>query len=131
MKSLEQFILEKEEEKADVPALNRGDIKFTIWQKPDKKVHWIDNNNDYQKIEYKLNDKEAGIKMQFLLGFKDGSWKLWVGKIGAVSYDDDPYCSFDTDTFRDAIIACLDKCEEIVKDVKENPDNWVQYYINL
>lgn len=127
MKSLEQFILEKEEE--NVPALQRSDIKFTIWKGPNQKAKWIENNDDYLKIEYILIDKELGIRIQFLLGFKDNSWHMWSGKIGTVSYDEDPMCSLETDKFADAIIKALDKCEETVKDIKENPDNWVQFYI--
>ena len=109
----------------------RGKIKFTIWQSPEKKLSWIENNKDYQKIECKYEEKEdanEGIKICFLLGFKDNSWKLWMGKIGVVTYSDDPYCSFDTQDFSEAMIKCLDKCEEIIQDIKDHPQNWVQFY---
>lgn len=126
MKSLYQYILEKESSKDNY--LERGDIKFTIWKTPDEKVHTLENNEDYQKIEYKLDDRNLGISIDFLLGFKDKSWRLWIGKIGSCSYDDDPYCSFDTEDFRQAIILCLDKVEEFIDKVKEEPDNYIQYY---
>ena len=54
MKTLNQFIKEAEESDADEQAkLNRrGNIKFTIWEEPDKKVKWLKSNDKYQKIEY-------------------------------------------------------------------------------
>lgn len=109
--------------------IRRGNIKFTIWEEPKKKVNWIKNNNQYQKIEYQYRDKEKHINIDFLLGFKDNSWRLWIGKIGAISYDDDPWCTFDTDNFSEGIVAALDKVEEFIDDVNENPDNWVQFYV--
>ena len=108
----------------------RGNIKFTIWKEPKKKVTWLDNNEDYQKIEYQYRDKDKKINIDFLLGFQENSWKLWIGKIGAITYDDDPWCSFDTDKFSEGIIAALDKVEEFIDDVEKNPDNWVQFYID-
>jgi hypothetical protein len=130
MKTLIQYIIESEEKDKD-KLTQRGKIKFTIWEEPDKKVKWIENNEKYQKIEYKLEDKEKGLSIDFLLGFKDGSWKLWIGKIGSCSYDDDPYCSFETDKFAEAIIAALDKVEEFLEQVEEDPQNYVQFYINM
>lgn len=128
MKSLRDYILE---EKDDVESgIQRGDIKFTIWKEPDKKVTMLDDNESFQKIEYKLEDKETGLSIDFLLGFQEGSWKLWIGKIGSCSYDDDPYCSFDTDNFKKAIVMCLDKVEEFVTQVKEDPENYVNFYIH-
>lgn len=128
MKSLRDYILE---EKDDVESgIQRGDIKFTIWKEPDKKVTMLDDNESFQKIEYKLEDKETGLSIDFLLGFQEGSWKLWIGKIGSCSYDDDPYCSFDTDNFKKAIVMCLDKVEEFVAQVKEDPENYVNFYIH-
>ena len=128
MKSLEDFI---KEEKDDVTSgIQRGDIKFTIWKEPEKKVTTLDDNEHFQKIEYKLNDKESGISIDFLLGFQENSWKLWIGKIGSCSYDDDPYCTFDTDNFKKAIVMCLDKVEEFIKQVKDDPENYVQFYIH-
>jgi len=132
MRSLAEYIssqiFEGEDEEKE-KTTRRGQIKFTIWEEPDKKVTWLDDNEKYQKIEYKLEDKDTGISIDFLLGFQDGSWKLWIGKIGSCSYDDDPYCSFDTDKFSEGIVAALDKVEEFLQKVKDEPDNYVQYYI--
>ena len=127
MKSLKDYI---KEEKQDITAsVSRGDIKFTIWKSPDQKVRWLHDNESYLKIEYKLEDKEDGLSIDFLLGFQDDSWKLWIGKIGAISYDDDPWVNLDCDNFKDAILKCLDYTEKFIKDVKANKDNWIQFYI--
>lgn len=128
MKSLKEYLLE---EKDDITAsTQRGDIKFTIWKAPDKKVKWLNDNESYQKIEYKLEDKENNLYIDFLLGYQEDSWKLWIGKIGSCSYDDDPYCTFETEKFAEAIVAALDKVEEFVEKVKEEPDNYIQFYKN-
>ena len=129
MKSLKVYLLE---EKNDITATtSRGDIKFTIWKAPDKKVKWLNDNESYLKIEYKLEDKEDGLYIDFLLGYQDNNWKLWIGKIGSCSYDDDPYCSFETKKFAEAIVAALDKVEEFVKKVKDEPENYIQFYKTL
>ena len=126
MKTLKEYLLE---EKNDITAsTSRGDIKFTIWKAPDKKVRWLNDNESYLKIEYKLEDKEEGLFIDFLLGFQEGSWKLWIGKIGSCSYDDDPYCSFETKKFAEGIVAALDKVEEFVEKVKEDPESYIQFY---
>ena len=88
-------------------------------------------NEKYQKIEYKYEDKKEGISIDFLLGFQENSWKLWIGKIGSCSYDDDPYCDLETDKFAEAIVKSLDKTEEFIKEVESDPQNWVQYYKNI
>lgn len=129
MKNIKQYILEATEgDEGKEKTTERGNIKFTIWEEPDKKVNWLEDNQKFQKIEYKHEDKKKKIFIDFLLGYQDEEWKLWVGKIGSLSYDDDPYCGFDTDDFSKAIVACLDKVQEFIADVEENPDNWVQYY---
>lgn len=129
MKSLKEYLLE---EKNDITAsTSRGDIKFTIWKAPDKKVRWLNNNESYLKIEYKLEDREEGLFIDFLLGYQEDSWKLWIGKIGSCSYDDDPYCSFETKKFAEAIVKALDKVEEFVAKVKDEPENYIQFYKTL
>lgn len=132
MKSLSQYIKEASEEKEEdkEKTTRRGNIKFIIWEEPDKKVNWLDNNQKYQKIEYKYENKDDQCFIDFLLGFKNESWRLWVGKIGSVSYDDDPYCDFETTKFAEAIVAALDKVEEFLDKVKEEPENYVQFYKN-
>lgn len=145
MKSIKQYILEAEEddenlentenseEKDEKKSTQRGNIKFVIWEEPDKKVPWLKDNEKYQKIEYKHEDKEKNIFIDFLLGFdkEENTFKLWIGKIGAVSYDDDPYCDFETDSFSTAIVKALDKVEEFIKDVEDEPENWIQYYKDI
>ena len=128
MKRLINYINEAEEDKKKIA--RRGNIKFTIWEEPDKKVTWLEDNQKYQKIEYKYEDKKEQCFIDFLLGFQDDSWKLWIGKIGSCSYDDDPYCSFDTKKFAEAIVAALDKVEEFLDKVKEDQENYVQLYKN-
>lgn len=128
MKDLVQYIREEAEK---TPSTERGKIKFTIWEEPDKKVKWIKDNNSFTKIEYKLEDREKNLYIDFLLGFKEGSWRLWIGKIGSVTYDDDPYCDFETDDFKYAIVDALDKVEEFVEMVEDDPQNYVQFYKNL
>lgn len=129
MKSLRDYLLE---EKNDITAsTSRGDIKFTIWKAPDKKVRWLNDNESYLKIEYKLEDKEEGLYIDFLLGYQEDSWKLWIGKIGSCSYDDDPYSSMETKKFSEAIVKALDKVEEFVQKVKDDPESYIQFYKTL
>lgn len=132
MKDLRQYILEAEVDDEE-KTTKRGKIKFTIWKSPDKKVTWLNDNEPYQKIEYKHEDKDKEIYIQFLLGYveDENTWKLWIGKIGAINYDDDPYCNLETDKFSKAIVKALDKVEEFLKDVEDDPQNWIQYYKNI
>ena len=118
----------EKKKKKDKPLVNKKDIKFTIWKSPDKKVKWIEENEEYLKIEYKFENQLEQIFIDFLLGFKDDSWKLWAGKMGSVSYDDDPYCSFETKKFADAIIKAIDKVVEVVTKVADEPLNYIQFY---
>lgn len=130
MKTLLQFLEEKKKDilSDEERTTARGNVKFTIWKSPDEKVKWLEDNEDYMKIEYKFEDKEKNIYIDFLLGFKNGSWKLWVGKIGSCAYDDDPYCDFETEKFAEAIVKALDKVEELLEKILEDPDDYVQYY---
>ncbi len=121
---------EDSDKPSDDELTRRANIKFTIWEEPKKKVDWLKSNTKYQKIEYQHVDKEKNIYIDFLLGFQDASWKLWIGKIGAITYGDDPWCDFETDNFKEAILAALDKVEEFIDDVEEDKDNWVQFYKN-
>lgn len=131
MISLANYIKEsiiKEEE--DKKTTQRGNIKYTIWISPEKRVNWLKDNEQYQKIEYKHEDKENSIFIDFLLGYvkEEDTWKLWIGKIGSLSYDDDPYIDLKTNKFAEAIVASLDKTEDFLKEVEDDPQNWVQYY---
>ena len=108
----------------------RDGIQFTIWQRPEKKIKWLENNDKYQKIEYKYEDVDKMIFIQFLLGYveEDKTWKMWIGKIGAASYDDDPYCKLDTEKFSEAILTACDKIEEFIEKVNKDPLNYIQFY---
>ena len=133
MKRLIDYILEADDKKEDnkekkqLP-IERKDIIFSVWESPDKKVQELKHNEAYQKIEYKLEDKKSGLSIDFLLGFKDKSWHLWVGKIGSCSYDDDPYKDLKTEDFKKAIITSLDIIEEFIEKVQEEPSDYVQFY---
>ena len=116
------------EPEIDPELKERAEIKFKIWKDGGELANWITDKDGYQKIEYVYKNKEKGITIDFLLGRKDGSWFVWAGKDGAVNYDDQPYKDLKTPYFRDAIMNSLDTIQELIKDVKENPDNWAQYY---
>lgn len=136
MKTLKDYIIEANDnnsEEQDESVNRRKDIMFTIWKEPDKKVKWLKDNEKYQKIEYKHEDKSRKMSMSFLLGYdkENNTWKLWVGKIGAITYDDDPLCSLETNKFSQAIIKGLDKIEEYIKKVEDDPSDWIQYYKDI
>lgn len=124
MISLKHYIIESYNSKL------RADVKFKIWKSPDNFVTSLKDDEDFQKIEYVYKDKKKGIVIDFLIGKKDGKWQLWVGKDGAVSYDDDPTYNLDEISFLPALSNAVDKVIEFIDDVKSDPDNWVQYYIN-
>lgn len=117
------------EPEIDPELKERAEIKFKIWKDGGERADWITDKDGYQKIEYVYKDKEKGITIDFLLGRKDGSWFVWAGKDGAVNYDDQPYKDLKTPYFKDAIMNSLDEIQGLIKDVKENPDNWAQYYV--
>lgn len=136
MKTLKDYIIEANDNNSkeqDESVNRRKDIMFTIWKEPDKKVKWLKDNEKYQKIEYKHEDKSRKMSMSFLLGYdkENDTWKLWVGKIGAITYDDDPLCSLETNKFSQAIIKGLDKIEEYIKKVEDDPSDWIQYYKDI
>lgn len=108
----------------------RADIKFKIWKSPDNFVTSLKDNEDYQKIEYVFKEKESGIVIDFLIGKKDGTWQLWIGKDGAVSYDDDPFYNLEEISFLPALSKAVDKVIDFIDEVKSDPNNWVQYYIH-
>lgn len=133
MKTITQYIFEKDSNKKndDKSLKLRSGIKFTIWKQPDQKVSWLKDNEKYQKIEYKHEDKKEHLSIDFLLGFIEDSWHLWIGKPGSCSYDDDPYFNFKTNKFSEAVIGAIDKIEEFINKVKDDKENYVQFYTNL
>ena len=131
MITLDSYIFEDDDKKDDDATKERSEIQFSIWQSDGKKLDGLKDNKGYQKIEYDYINKKDGIKICFLLGFNDNEWKLWVGKIGVCNYEDEPYKSLKTDKFYEAVVKSLDIIQEFIKMVKDDKDNWVQYYINL
>lgn len=152
MKKFSEYIYE-----GKLPTGVREKIKFTIWKEARKKITWLRDNNqsisqpdaeheEYQKIDYKYADDKKGVYMQFLIGREldeqaDSSdnkmWKLWVGKIGMVGYDEDPWCKLMIEKdgkerpcadFAEAVNAAVDKIMEILEDVYENPKDYIQFY---
>lgn len=139
MKKLKDYIYmninsiseEKDTTKPTQPPVPRTKVMFDIWEQPDKKVNWIKDNFSYTKIEYQYISDDGNIEIDFLLGFKDGTWRLWVGKIGAVDYSDESYCDLKCVKLQDAIMTAIDKIEEIIKKVKKDPKDYVMYYVHI
>lgn len=131
MKDIEQFIRESEEADNKI----RAKIIFTIWESPGVKVSKLASPKAYNKIECKYEENDDaydGIKVDFLLGLDDkGFWQLWAGKIGVVSYADDPYADTGESDFSRAVMVAVDKCVELIKQIKKEPNNWVQYYTGM
>lgn len=130
MISLVQYIKENEDKDAKI----RAGIVFTIWEAPDKKVRELKNNTSYQKIDCKYAenpDEDDGIKVEFLLGYKDNVWQLWAGKPGVVNYSDDSYAVLDETEFYKAVNKAVDKCVELINKIKDEPNNWVQFYVTI
>ena len=116
--------------KEDADAKQRSEIKFKIFTAPDKQVTDLKEGEKYLKIEYVYRDKKDGIEIDFLIGKKkeDGNWQLYIGKPGSAGYDDDPYKSLETKELSKAINTAVDKAIDLIKEVKKDKDNWVQFY---
>lgn len=119
-----------EEEDKSKEYVEKSDICFDIWQEVGVRTNWLKDNFSYNKIEYKFIDKKKGIEIDFLLGYRNGTWHLWIGKIGIINYELQPYVDLCTPIFSRAIILSLDKIQDFVKQVYTDKDNWVDYYIN-
>lgn len=124
MKTLLQYINEDNKD-----SKLRREVKFTIWNSDGKKVKWLNDNKSYQKIEYQYTTND--VEIQFMIGYDENSWKLWIGKIGAIIYNDEPYYSFETQNFSTCIINAIDKVIEIIKDIESNKKNWIQFYVHI
>lgn len=111
----------------------KRDVKFTIWTSTDEKTTSLKKGEKYLKIEYIYKDKEKGIIIDFLIGkdMKDKKWSLFAGKQGAVSYDDDALKDLKADNLKDAILNAIDEVVDFIKEVEDDKDNWVQFYINI
>lgn len=118
--------------KEDADAKRRADIKFKIYTAPDKQVDDLKKGEKYLKIEYIYKDKKKDIEIDFLIGKKtdEKNWSLYVGKVGSVSYDDDPYKSLKTEKLSKAINNAVEEVIDLIKEVEKDKDNWVQFYIH-
>ena len=118
--------------KEDADAKRRADIKFKIYTAPDKQVDDLKKGEKYLKIEYIYKDKKKDIEIDFLIGKKtdEKNWSLYVGKVGSVSYDDDPYKSLKTEKLSKAINNAVEEVIDLIKEVEKEKDNWVQFYIH-
>ena len=67
MKDLRQYILEAEGDEGEEKTTQRGKIKFVIWEEPEKKVPWLDNNEKYQKIMHKQDLYSYNRNTNFLI----------------------------------------------------------------
>ncbi len=111
----------------------KSDVKFTIWTSTDEKTTSLKKGEKYLKIEYIYKDKNKGIIIDFLIGkdMKNKKWSLFAGKQGAVSYDDDALKDLKADNLKDAILNAIDEIVNFIKEVEDDKDNWVQFYINI
>lgn len=132
MKKLSNFLLEEQDTTKDPKMDLIPDIKWTIWDSNQKRIYDVNAvNQNYNKIEYLYIDKKKNIKIQFLMGLLDNTWHIWVGKIGGTYYSDEPYCDLKTGNFKLAVIKSLDKVATFVLNVKNNPDNYQNYYLYI
>lgn len=120
----------------------RRAIKWDIWEEPGVKVNWLKDNRSYNKIQFTYKDTDRGIEICFLMGFTDNdntdgsesmpaSWKMWVGKSGAVSYADDHAWDLKTENFTEAVMKSLDIIADFVRTVEDNKNDYVAYYVHI
>lgn len=147
MKSLKDYILHLNEEVDTTKTAERDNelrraIKWDMWEEPSVKVNWLKDNYSYNKIQFTYKDTDKGIEICFLMGFTDNdnadaegtlnaSWKIWVGKAGAVSYADDYTWDLKTDNLSDAIMKSLDTIIDFVHTVEDNKNDYVAYYVHI
>lgn len=128
----ESQALGQEGAKEDAKNKERSNVKFKIFTEPDKQVTDLKKGEKYLKIEYVYKDKKEGIEIDFLIGRpkEEDDWQLYIGKIGSVSYDDDPYRSLKTKELSEAINIAVDEALKLIEEVKKDKENWVQFYIH-
>lgn len=125
MRSILQYLVEKsDEESLDF----KKDIVFSIWESPGKKVQHLEGNTKYQKIEYKFINYKKNLYIDFLLGYKNDSWQLWIGRIGGCYYSDSPYKNLKTSNFDEAVIKAVDEINDFIIQACQNPYDFIQYY---
>ena len=129
MKGLKEFIQIFEDEQQESAKI-RSQLKFVIYREDGKVLDYLNDEEPFQKIVCNYYDDDKGIEIEFLIGRHDGFWKLWAGKPGVVNYSDDPYKDLETKSFTDALNKSVDEAEKFINKVMDEPENWVQFYVN-
>lgn len=117
----------------------RAAIKWDMWEEPSVKVNWLKDNYSYNKIQFIYRNTDKGIEICFLMGFTENdstdvlpaSWKMWVGKTGAVSYAEDWSWDLKTDDLKEAIMKSLDVIVDFIRTVEGDKYNYVAYYVHM
>lgn len=132
-------------EEADKSATDNADrelraaIKWDMWEEPSVKVNWLKDNYSYNKIQFIYRDTDKNIEICFLMGFTENdstdklpsSWKIWVGKTGAVSYAEDWSWNLKTDDLKEAIMKSLDVIVDFIRTVEDDKRDYVAYYVHI
>ena len=117
----------------------RAAIKWDMWEEPSVKVNWLKDNYSYNKIQFIYRDTDKGIEICFLMGFTENdstdklpsSWKMWVGKTGAVSYGEEWSWDLKTEDLKEAIMKSLDVIVGFIRAVEGDKRNYVAYYVHI
>lgn len=152
-KSLKEYvssyksILKEEEDKSaqkEADEKLKSAIKWDMWESPSVKTNWLKDNFSYNKIQFVYRDTDKGIEVCFLMGYtkndneydnRDGelpySWKIWVGKVGAISYGEDWSWNLKTDDLSEAIMKSLDVICSFIREIESDKTNYVAYYVHI
>ena len=117
----------------------RAAIKWDMWEEPSVKVNWLKDNYSYNKIQFIYRDTDKGIEICFLMGFTENdstdklpsSWKMWVGKTGAVSYGEEWSWDLKTEDLKEAVMKSLDVIVGFIRAVEGDKRNYVAYYVHI
>lgn len=117
----------------------RAAIKWEMWEEPSVKVNWLKDNYSYNKIQFIYRDTGRDIEICFLMGFTENdstaklpsSWKMWVGKTGAVSYGEEWSWDLKTEDLKEAIMKSLDVIVDFIRTVEGDKHNYVAYYVHI
>lgn len=117
----------------------RAAVKWEMWEEPSVKVNWLKDNYYYNKIQFIYRDTDKGIEICFLMGFTENdsadklpsSWKMWVGKTGAVSYGEEWSWDLKTEDLKEAIMKSLDVIVDFIRTVEGDKHNYVAYYAHI
>lgn len=117
----------------------KAEIKWDIWEEPSVKVNWLKDNYSYNKIQFIYRDTDKEIEICFLMGYTKNdstdklqeSWKIWVGKLGSISYSEDWTWDLKTNDLNEAIMKSLDIIVDFIHTVESDKHNYVAYYIHI